>query len=335
MKLAVHALVLPLLLLVPGTGAAEVVQDQGMEESPYIGQRFFDTNHLAQTFTAGVTGTLVGVDIGIYRSFDVPVADVVLEVRDTVGGSPGPTLLGTGTFPAASVATTQGVFVSFDLSAQGIQVAEGQFYALVARSAVTANNADGTYTWPGAGQGGSYAGGSAWQGPGDGSWTESSVPYPYDRVFRTWVDVPDAADALDEWMADAAAERDGVEGEPSWKRLDKALRQAGGAVSRLIEDPPDRVRAIKALGKASKSVDAAERKGLDAAVAMDLREALLSIAAELAAEALEDAEGGDAGLLALAAAEIATGDEAAAGGDSAVAFKAYARAAALARKAEA
>jgi hypothetical protein len=141
---------------------------------------------VAQTFTAGVSGTIDQVDVLVERAAGV-TDPLVLEIR-TVDGSGVPTeadaganILGSGTLTADQFVDDTAVTVSFSLSAA---VVAGMQYAIVLRS-------DGDfYAWQGTQEEG-YAGGLAYQRLGVGTWGANDTIH--EMVFATYVAVPEPA----------------------------------------------------------------------------------------------------------------------------------------------
>ena len=133
---------------------------------------------LAQTFTAGATGTLNKAQLSLKH--DVGFAgDTVTSVSifpTDAGGSPTGATLGTATVNASAVATIEAVvtFTGFN-----VPVTAGTTYALV----LGTNGADGPHSvfWFHSGDNG-YAAGSAFTGPS--TWTGNAG---IDRRFSTFV----------------------------------------------------------------------------------------------------------------------------------------------------
>jgi hypothetical protein len=104
----------------------------------------------AQTFTVGLAGVLVRVDVDIVRQ---GIGPLLVDVRATTGGdAPGngapiendATTLASLTIPAATVPTTLGFF-SVDVSGFGIAVTRGEILAIVLRG----TRLDTDYGWAG------------------------------------------------------------------------------------------------------------------------------------------------------------------------------------------
>src|SRR6266498_6101012 len=65
----------------------------------------------AQTFTAGVTGNLDQIDLPL--AFVAGIGTFTIEIRDVVGGAPGPTVLASTTQPVTSLPAFIGLPVAF------------------------------------------------------------------------------------------------------------------------------------------------------------------------------------------------------------------------------
>jgi hemolysin type calcium-binding protein len=106
----------------------------------------------AQTFTAGRTGTLDRVDLFLYRGPDT-VQPLTLEIRNTVGGMPGSTVLASATLMPADVPNGPGAaaFVAITFT-PGAPVVAGTQYAIVLYStATTSASGSASYHWGRAG----------------------------------------------------------------------------------------------------------------------------------------------------------------------------------------
>ncbi len=138
----------------------------------------------AQTFTAGVTGTLTGVNIDVQANPDAPPLRVV--IRRTHNGAPLGTPLGVRSlaYPKAPLSR----LIAFE---DGIPVVAGRLYAIqVNFRGVRAGAGSGAGGWDGAIDN-HYLGGRAMAGdcPGYGDpgfWDIASSPY--DLHFRTYVE---------------------------------------------------------------------------------------------------------------------------------------------------
>jgi cysteine-rich repeat protein len=112
-----------------------------------------------QTFTPGVTGRLVQVEIRAARlSVDSGTfGDLELDVVTTAAGVPTGVVLGGAQLPAAALPVDATDWVSFDLSGAGVDLVAGAQYALRATSPTSATTIG--YQWTFADGGDPYAGG--------------------------------------------------------------------------------------------------------------------------------------------------------------------------------
>jgi hypothetical protein len=139
----------------------------------------------AQTFTAGLSGPLDQVGLAVARN-SATVGPLTVEIRDVVGGAPGPTVLASAAVEAADVpigGSQQGVFVAVPFDSPAAVAASGQ-YAIVAYT-----GGDDQYNW-GRSAGDLYPGGSvfsSFQSP-PSTWSAR----PFDLAFRTYVAPADA-----------------------------------------------------------------------------------------------------------------------------------------------
>jgi hypothetical protein len=139
--------------------------------------------YIAQTFTAGVTGTLTGVNIDVQANPDAPPLRVV--IRRTHNGSPLGTPLGVRSlaYPKAPLSR----LIAFD---EGISVVAGRLYAIQVNFRGVEAGSGGQGGWDGAIDD-HYLGGRAMGGDcpsyGDpGFWDVTASPY--DLHFRTYVE---------------------------------------------------------------------------------------------------------------------------------------------------
>ena len=118
---------------------ARVDQRQVFLVEPPVALEAGASEALAQTFTAGLSGQLPRVDLGVYR-VGVAAGPLTVEIRDVSAGSlgsPGSTVLASATVPASEVSTSPVVEheflgVSF---AEPVAVVAGTKYAIVAYAA--------------------------------------------------------------------------------------------------------------------------------------------------------------------------------------------------------
>jgi hypothetical protein len=167
-------------VLAPGAALAGTL-DQQQSTVNISGARAIDSSlSIAQTFTAGISGGLDGVDLYLSKS-STPSAPLTVEIRNVSGAGPGTTVLASLSIPAASVPTFPAAFVSSGFAAPAPLTA-GTRYAIVAYSSTISY-----YEWGGGVDGTSpYAGGEGFYTPGSppsGSWANDTA----DRTFRTYV----------------------------------------------------------------------------------------------------------------------------------------------------
>ena len=88
---------------------------------------------VAQTFTAGITGSLDRVDL-LLASANPPATYLSVEIRDAPGGVPGQAILASRPIPPSAVTSTTPQFIPVDFRPPAPVVA-GTQYAIVAYSA--------------------------------------------------------------------------------------------------------------------------------------------------------------------------------------------------------
>jgi hypothetical protein len=146
------AFFLTTLALGPATLGATPVLDQSFDAvavGSIGGINVESDEQLAQTFTVGVSGRLVDVEVQARVStVSPPSGDLHLDIRPTVGGVPvegDALILASVTIPAADVppfVPFTGVFVSVDLRPFSLNVTSGEVLAIVLRQFGT-----GSYVW--------------------------------------------------------------------------------------------------------------------------------------------------------------------------------------------
>jgi hypothetical protein len=136
---------------------------------------------LAQTFTAGISGGLDQVDLSVFKT-NGPTAPLTVEIRNVVGGVPGPSVLASGTILPAAVGTTAAFLpATFPVPAP---VTAGTQYAIVAW---TSSVSPDTYGWRTQSTGNVYPAGSHFfqnDSPPEPAWTSTSSA---DAAFKTYV----------------------------------------------------------------------------------------------------------------------------------------------------
>jgi hypothetical protein len=130
---------------------------------------------LAQTFTAGLSGTLDHVQIG----FNPLAYPTTVEIRQTVGGMPTGTLLGSVLLDSDFGAGWR----TADFSSLGISITSGTEYAFVVWNDDASFSTSVYVQWDGA----SYPSGQCWL-YSNGAWEPMCDA---DCLFRTYVNVPE------------------------------------------------------------------------------------------------------------------------------------------------
>ena len=135
----------------------------------------------AQTFTAGVTGSLDHVDLNLSRSTCDP-GPLTVQIRTTSGGLPTSTVLATATLPSSSVSSTGPSYVSVPFTQPPPSVSGAQ-YAIVIGDLTAPSGC--SYTWFG-NTGNPYA-----EGQGELSSSNGESPWTADPTndfnFVTYV----------------------------------------------------------------------------------------------------------------------------------------------------
>src|SRR5438477_4342828 len=102
--LTVGAAVVATLSLLVGTAGAAPALDQSQtianDLQPIPGAPSFPAYRVAQTFTAGITGTLDQVDMLLSRQLNP--GDLIVEIRSVANAVPTATVLATATVPESS-----------------------------------------------------------------------------------------------------------------------------------------------------------------------------------------------------------------------------------------
>lgn len=106
------------------------------------------TYPMAQTFTAGSSGSLDGVSVHAARVGPTEAGDIMLSIQSLdESGLPSGTVLGSGSAPIESFnASPPNSWVDVDLAAQPAQVRAGEGYALVATTENTTPNGSSFYS---------------------------------------------------------------------------------------------------------------------------------------------------------------------------------------------
>ncbi|MDX6616630.1 MAG: hypothetical protein QOD60_1721 [Solirubrobacterales bacterium] len=174
-----------LALLGPGTALAGTQdQQQAQHDGGMLGTAN-DLQSLAQTFTAGISGKLDRVDLYLSKSGNP--GPLTVEIRNTLSGAPGTTVLASTSVPASAVAVAAGsIPITFAAPAT---VAAGTRYAIVASNTTT--GVPHTYSWLYSLATDSYTAGAPFTAiaPASTAWTASPGG---DFTFTTYV-VPSAS----------------------------------------------------------------------------------------------------------------------------------------------
>lgn len=113
-----------------GRASAAGIVDQSYTPGGASASFFIESGQsIGQTFTAGITGTLTGVDVEIQSFGGAPSQSVSLEIVGVAGGAPNTSdVLATATIPPVDIPSSAG-FVHVDLGA-GTSVTSGTQYAI-------------------------------------------------------------------------------------------------------------------------------------------------------------------------------------------------------------
>jgi len=139
---------------------------------------------LAQTVTPGLSGGIDQVDLMLRYGANAPTAPLSVEIRNVSAGSPGATVLASGSVPAAAVTATP-TFLPITFATPA-PVTAGTQFAIVAYSSTPNTN---PFAWAKTDLA-PYAGGSpfyAASSPPAGAW---SPVVGQDLTFKTYVAVP-------------------------------------------------------------------------------------------------------------------------------------------------
>ena len=187
--------ILGMMYCLPGSVIATPVLDQenivaieNSQTSESTQQTLGTFNQFAQTFTVGIAGYLVRVDLEVYHE-TYTNGDATVNLVTTNGtGYPDSSLLASWYITRAGSSNIVGSFVSHDLGADAFAVAPGQIYAIVFTWDPPAHQTFSGFDWVYS-VSGTYVGGSAFFsnfGANPTAWTANT----YDYGFRSFVDVP-------------------------------------------------------------------------------------------------------------------------------------------------
>jgi hypothetical protein len=169
--------------LLPGAALADTLDQQQPAGGSDV--RVDSGESLAQTFTAGLTGPLDRVELLLGFPDSAPDATLTVEIRNASGGSPGATVLATGSVAGSAVSSTDAwVPITFGTA---VPVTAGTQYSIVAYSSVDNTH---SYFWAIDFPDPYPAGATFYQtvSPPDSTWTLASLGG--DQAFKTYVEVP-------------------------------------------------------------------------------------------------------------------------------------------------
>jgi hypothetical protein len=164
MKRVLGACVVVSLLVAGSSARATVNLDQYQPDGPGFVMVQLPLE-VAQTFTAGLSGVLDHIDVG--GQPQMPDGPPTVEIRNTVAGQPGNTILGSVTLPAPLALGWN----SIDFLSQNVAMTAGQMYTIVLFPSLPSTWVAVAVKW----DPDSY-------GPGE-LWAEGA-----DMQFRTWVE---------------------------------------------------------------------------------------------------------------------------------------------------
>ncbi len=173
-----------LFAIAPADG--DIVLDQQHSFTSSIGNSTSgDVSQIGQTFTVGIAGTLVRIDVLMFRLggiFD-PTGDPVMRIYSVAGGFPAGSPLATFSIPEANVPLNAAAMVSFDVSSASLAVSPGNVLAFSMSAASGVGpyfllTDQGLFIEYTGGEGVAKFGSNPWQFFND----------PQDHGFRTWVD---------------------------------------------------------------------------------------------------------------------------------------------------
>jgi hypothetical protein len=183
------------MLTAVGSANAAPVLDQEYSpdpNTPPVGHAAVGQNSVSrilnrgQTFTIGITGILSAIEVRVAKNPNI-IEDLTLDLRTTNGSLPGlaGATLATAVLSAGDIPDSVTSFISFDLSAAGIDVTAGDFLSFVLSSPTLHSN-PASYFISNSGAEGGYDGGEGfWASYQDGN----NFEVLNDLFFRTFVEV--------------------------------------------------------------------------------------------------------------------------------------------------
>ena len=191
---------LVLVLITPLDIRADVLLDQSydaIEDEPFSNSQSLlnASQSLTQTFTAGLTGQLVQIDVQVGRTAPFPSTDLVLDILEVQNGDPILNSFGSVQIPLADIpfANTfdEGDFVAVDVSSLSIQVDAGDVFAFE----LTHPTDTGAFNWFTGGVDGYSGGQSYFRNPPSTDIQFSGNP-DGDLGFQSWVQtIPEPSSA--------------------------------------------------------------------------------------------------------------------------------------------
>lgn len=176
-------------LLTLKVSASEILDASTVETMRVVSTNFSDTYYTAQTFTAGFSGKLTRVDIGVFRWSGMSV-NARFEIRTTLDGLPNDDavgLLATHVIPYNQLPIRRTAdpppLLSIDLSAVGVSVKVGDMLAIICKHDPEFANSEIPEVW--LTRNSQYSGGSmVIKGAGE-AWR--IVDSQQDLQFRTFI----------------------------------------------------------------------------------------------------------------------------------------------------
>lgn len=172
------------LLVFSQAARATVTLDQAQTTTSGVEVTVAGSHRAAQTFTAGISGSLEEVDVFMFRVGNP--GDLTVEIRDVSSGVPSGTVLGQGKAPQESVGETFS-WIAIPLTIPA-PVAAGTKYAITVSASMAAGFPTALYAWNYV-FGNPYPAGEAWLSLTGGSTWDLWNPAPglTDTAFKTYV----------------------------------------------------------------------------------------------------------------------------------------------------
>jgi hypothetical protein len=170
------------LAVVPGVASAGMLDQQQTATSAGGGLGVASIQTAAQTFTAGITGDLDGIDLYLSKA-DATVTDpVTVEIRNASPGFMGTTVLAGASIPASAVPIVTPSWIATTF-ATPVPVTAGSHYAILAYTNAAVPK---DYGWHGMASD-VYAGGTALLSPASPPLFTWLPQEDRDQAFRTYV----------------------------------------------------------------------------------------------------------------------------------------------------